>query len=217
MLEDLERGKGRLAIRMTDLDAFEVGRNIATTPGQGRVPERADAADPVRADDRAGAPAAADDHAALDQQVLHPRPAAEEQLHQVLRRPGLHDLRPVLGQPGRAAQPQVLRGLHARGAAGGARRDRAGDRREGDHRHRLLPGRHAAGLARWPRWRPSATTGSRPHLLHHPGRLQRTRASSACSSTRSSSAAIEEQHGQARLSRRRRDGDAPSTCCAPTT
>ena len=34
MLEDLERGKGRLAIRMTDLDAFEVGRNIATTPGK---------------------------------------------------------------------------------------------------------------------------------------------------------------------------------------
>jgi polyhydroxyalkanoate synthase len=34
MLEDLERGKGRLAIRMTDLEAFEVGRNIATTPGK---------------------------------------------------------------------------------------------------------------------------------------------------------------------------------------
>ena len=34
MLEDLERGKGRLAVRMTDLDRFEVGRNIATTPGK---------------------------------------------------------------------------------------------------------------------------------------------------------------------------------------
>src|SRR3954447_3180631 len=34
MLEDLERGKGRLAIKMTDVDAFEVGRNIATTPGK---------------------------------------------------------------------------------------------------------------------------------------------------------------------------------------
>ena len=34
MLEDLERGKGRLSIRMTDLDAFEVGKNIATTPGK---------------------------------------------------------------------------------------------------------------------------------------------------------------------------------------
>ncbi len=34
MLEDLERGKGRLAIKTTDLDAFEIGRNIATTPGK---------------------------------------------------------------------------------------------------------------------------------------------------------------------------------------
>ena len=34
MLEDLDRGKGRLAIRMTDLEAFEVGKNIATTPGK---------------------------------------------------------------------------------------------------------------------------------------------------------------------------------------
>src|SRR5690606_36211171 len=30
---DLERGKGKLAIRMTDLDAFEIGRNLATAPG----------------------------------------------------------------------------------------------------------------------------------------------------------------------------------------
>jgi len=34
VLADLERGKGRLAIRMTDQDAFEIGKNIATTPGK---------------------------------------------------------------------------------------------------------------------------------------------------------------------------------------
>ena len=34
MLEDLDRGQGRLAVKMTDLDGFEVGRNIATTPGK---------------------------------------------------------------------------------------------------------------------------------------------------------------------------------------
>jgi polyhydroxyalkanoate synthase len=34
MLKDLERGKGRLAIKMTDMDAFKVGTNIATTPGK---------------------------------------------------------------------------------------------------------------------------------------------------------------------------------------
>jgi polyhydroxyalkanoate synthase len=34
LLEDLERGKGQLAIRMTDLDAFKIGENIAATPGK---------------------------------------------------------------------------------------------------------------------------------------------------------------------------------------
>jgi polyhydroxyalkanoate synthase len=34
LLADLERGKGRLAIRQTDMDAFEVGRNVATSPGK---------------------------------------------------------------------------------------------------------------------------------------------------------------------------------------
>jgi polyhydroxyalkanoate synthase subunit PhaC len=34
LLDDLERGKGRVQISMTDQDAFEVGRNVATTPGK---------------------------------------------------------------------------------------------------------------------------------------------------------------------------------------
>ncbi len=34
MLKDLERGKGNLLIRQTDLEAFEVGRDMATTPGK---------------------------------------------------------------------------------------------------------------------------------------------------------------------------------------
>ena len=34
MLADLERGKGRLSIKMTDMDAFKIGENIATTPGK---------------------------------------------------------------------------------------------------------------------------------------------------------------------------------------
>ncbi len=33
LLDDLERGKGKLRIRMTDLDAFKIGENIAVTPG----------------------------------------------------------------------------------------------------------------------------------------------------------------------------------------
>src|SRR5262245_38967199 len=34
LLDDIERGKGRLAIKMTDYEAFEVGKNIAVTPGK---------------------------------------------------------------------------------------------------------------------------------------------------------------------------------------
>ncbi|MBP7002489.1 class I poly(R)-hydroxyalkanoic acid synthase [Amaricoccus sp.] len=33
MLADLDRGKGKLLIRQTDMDAFEVGRNTAVSPG----------------------------------------------------------------------------------------------------------------------------------------------------------------------------------------
>lgn len=34
LLEDMERGKGTLSIKMTDLDAFQLGQNIAATPGK---------------------------------------------------------------------------------------------------------------------------------------------------------------------------------------
>jgi polyhydroxyalkanoate synthase len=34
LLDDMESGEGRLKIRMTDPDAFEVGGNLATTPGK---------------------------------------------------------------------------------------------------------------------------------------------------------------------------------------
>src|SRR6202162_2303251 len=34
LLDDLERGKGRLAISMTDSAAFKIGENVAATPGK---------------------------------------------------------------------------------------------------------------------------------------------------------------------------------------
>ncbi|MGH8726945.1 MAG: class I poly(R)-hydroxyalkanoic acid synthase [Burkholderiales bacterium] len=34
MLEDLERGKGKLRLKLTDLNAFRLGENIAATPGK---------------------------------------------------------------------------------------------------------------------------------------------------------------------------------------
>ena len=57
LLTDLERGKGKLAIRQTDMKAFKVGEQRRHLAGQGRLPERADPAPPVRAGDRAGLPA----------------------------------------------------------------------------------------------------------------------------------------------------------------
>ena len=99
---------------------------------------------------------------------------------------------------------EELRGLHAGGAAGGARRDRAGDRREANQCHRLLPRRHPArlhprlhgGEARQPgqQARPSSPRWS----------ISPTRASSASSSTRSSSRALEQRMDKKRLSRRQR-------------
>jgi polyhydroxyalkanoate synthase subunit PhaC len=34
LLDDLEQGQGQLKVRMTDTEAFELGRNVATTPGK---------------------------------------------------------------------------------------------------------------------------------------------------------------------------------------
>jgi polyhydroxyalkanoate synthase len=34
LLSDLERGKGRLSIKMTDIDAFKIGENIGVSPGK---------------------------------------------------------------------------------------------------------------------------------------------------------------------------------------
>ena len=70
--------------------------------GQGDLPERADAADPVRAGDGKRAAHAASDRAAVDQQVLHPRSQAGKILHQMVRRSGHHGVRDFLGQPGQA-------------------------------------------------------------------------------------------------------------------
>ena len=107
MLKDLERGKGKLLIRQTDMDAFEVGRNTAVSPRGGRLRERPDPAHPVRAGDREGLRQAAADHPALDQQVLHPRPQPEEEPGQVAGRAGPYRLRRLLGEPRRAARVEV--------------------------------------------------------------------------------------------------------------
>ena len=80
--------------------------------GQGDLPERADAADPVHADHGDGAAHAAADRAAMDQQVLHSRSQAGKILHQMVRRPGHHRVRDLLGQSRQGARQEDLRRLH---------------------------------------------------------------------------------------------------------
>ena len=112
--------------------------------GHGRLPERADPADPVHADHREGLRAPAGDRAAVHQQVLHPRPAAGELLRRPRGREGHHGVPGVLAQRGRRAGHTDLGRLPG---ARRARRDRRGARhhqgRQGQHA-RVLHRRHVA-------------------------------------------------------------------------
>ena len=68
LTEDIDH-RGHINIRQSDPKVFEVGRNLAVTPGKVDVPERPDAADPVFAGDAVGPENTAADRAALDQQI----------------------------------------------------------------------------------------------------------------------------------------------------
>ena len=100
LLRDIEEGGGNVRVRMTDTSAFELGKNVATTPGKVVFQtEMMQLLQYTLSTDKVLKEAAAD-RAAMDQQVLHPRSAREEFLYQVVRRPGPHGVRDLLGQSG---------------------------------------------------------------------------------------------------------------------
>ncbi len=116
LLNDLERGRGRCSVTMTDMNAFRLGEKYCDHAGQGRFPERDDSTHSVHTDDRASTSYPFADHSAVDQQI---RPAtrspAQEFVHPLVRQAGAHGLRHLLDQSGRTPARQELRALHARG------------------------------------------------------------------------------------------------------
>ncbi len=103
---DLERGGGKLTITQTDLDRVQGGRERRHRPGQGGIRERrCSQLLQFSPSTDAGAEDPAADLPAVDQQVLHPRPAPREFDDPLAVQPGLHRLRHLLGQSGRRARP----------------------------------------------------------------------------------------------------------------
>ena len=94
---DLERGGGKLAISQTDYGKFKVGENVATGPG--KVVWRDELFELIQFDagDRQAARHPAADLPAVDQQILHPGPAARELDDPLAVEPGLHRLRLLRG------------------------------------------------------------------------------------------------------------------------
>ena len=144
LAEDIEAGDGDLKIRQSDASMFEVGRNLALTPG--KVIFENELMQLIQY-----APSTA---TVLKRPLLIVPPwinkfyildlTPEKSFIKWCVDQGLTVFVDLLGQSGRASRQEDLRGLHARGPARRARRDREGDRREQGPRHRLLRRRHAA-------------------------------------------------------------------------
>ena len=178
LAEDIEAGGGDLKIRQSDTSKFEVGRNLAVTPGKVifenelmQLIQYAPTTETVLKLPLLIVPPWINKFYVLD---LTP----EKSFIKWCVDQGLTVFVISWVNPDERLGAEDLRRLHARRPARRARRHRAGDRREQGPRHRLLRRRHAArGHARLYGGEAATTASSRATLLRRAGRLHLCRRS----------------------------------------
>ena len=182
---------------------------------RGRLRERTDAADPVRAADRQGPRAPAGDRAALHQQVLHPRPAAGELVRPLRGGAGPHGVPRVVAQHhaelGHVTWDDYLRAGRDEGDRCRARHHR---RRPSQHAG-LLRRRHAARLGAGGHAGERRGQGREPDAADDDARLLRSRRDRRADRRRRRAARGRDRQG--RRPARARSWASCSRRCAPTT
>ena len=101
LVKDLERSGGDLLVTLVRSRRVQGRRNPCHRKRPRRPRNRPVPADPLRADDREGLCPPADADPALDQQILHPRPAAEIIAGEMAHRTGLRRLHHLVEEPAR--------------------------------------------------------------------------------------------------------------------